>query len=237
MHLVERETRSQGMAAEHPNVLGLVAHECVSTANADVVQARLLFPLCEGGTLADFLKAEGGIPTDEMLRIFSQLASAVAHCHAVGVIHRDIKLTNVYRDGEGRWLLADFGSALSSTATIELDTREALALARHEVETLTTPEYRSPEQVSLELRSKLTPAVDVWALGVALYQMTFNANPFATPLQTLSERTPHPNESSTPPRLISLIESLLNKDVPSRCTAAQAVQLVDSLQLGGNVRV
>ena len=132
MHLVERETRSQGMAAEHPNVLGLVAHECVSTANADVVQARLLFPLCEGGTLADFLKAEGGIPTDEMLRIFSQLASAVAHCHAVGVIHRDIKLTNVYRDGEGRWLLADFGSALSSTATIELDTREALALARHE---------------------------------------------------------------------------------------------------------
>ena len=79
------------------------------------------------------------------LAIFVQYAAAVAHCHERGVIHRDIKLTNIYcgarssaaaaSDGLGaaHWVLADFGSALLSAEVVAVDSRELLASARDEV--------------------------------------------------------------------------------------------------------
>ena len=86
-------------------------------------------------------------PTQVALAIFAQYAAAVAHCHERGVIHRDIKLTNIYcgarssaaaaSDGLGvaHWVLADFGSALLSAELVAVDSRELLASARDEVTT------------------------------------------------------------------------------------------------------
>ena len=74
-----------------------------------------------------------------------QYTAAVAHCHERGVIHRDLKLTNIYCDvrsgaaaagdslGAAQWVLADFGSALLSAEVVDVDSRERLASARDEV--------------------------------------------------------------------------------------------------------
>ena len=224
LHLIERETRAHERVAGHPHVLELIAHELRSTGNSDVMEALLLFPLCNGGTLAAALEkaAEtGGFTEAQAFEIVAQLSAAVAHCHAKNVTHRDIKLTNVYLN-VGKWVLADFGSSLLSADAAVLGARDELALARHEVETLTTPEYRAPEQVSLELGSVLGPEVDAWAVGVALHQVAYSCNPFATPLATLSDRQPCEAEARASPRLRSLVSALLARSPAERCTAAQA---------------
>ena len=104
-HLVQREVRAHQLVKGNPHVLDLVAHETRGTANADVMEALLLFPLCDGGTLAEMVNGAGGLKEATAVDIFGQLAAAIAHCHASGVIHRDIKLTNIYHK-DGCWVLA-----------------------------------------------------------------------------------------------------------------------------------
>ena len=227
--IVEREAAAQRMAQSHENVLSLLKDEVTSTANADVLELRLLFQYCPGGTLAEALEAQpAGLVEATALAVFVQYAAAIAHCHTVGVTHRDLKLTNIYREGveaelgASRWLLADFGSAEFGSER-EVDSRELLAAAREEVTELTTPEYRAPEQVALELGSTLGPQVDVWALGVALHQTCFGANPFATPLATLSDRAPTDAEiACASTGLRKLLDATLCRDVGARATAREA---------------
>eukprot|EP00966_Prymnesium_polylepis_P121187 2801030-Prymnesium_polylepis.1 len=71
------------------------------------MEGLLLFPLCDGGTLAETLNGAGagGLKEATAMEMFGQLAAATAHCHACGVVHRDIKLTNIYHK-DGRWVLA-----------------------------------------------------------------------------------------------------------------------------------
>jgi len=224
----------------HAHVIELLQHEVVPTANADVLEARLLFPWCSGGTLAETLeRTGGGMREEEALSIFVQLAAGVAHCHACGVTNRDVKLTNVYRceplgngdhagSGGGRWVVADFGSALLSDKAVVVGDRAQLLRAREEVVELTTPEYRAPEQVSLELGSRLGSEVDAWALGVVLHQLSFNANPFATPLATLSpRRLTAAEETSASLRLRKLLQGLLRRDATSRLSIANALALAE----------
>src|SRR3954471_24689286 len=72
----------------------------------------------DGGSIADRLEREGRLPVDDVVRIVSQVASALAHAHKRGVIHRDIKPANVLVDAEsGRCLVTDFGIARSADAT------------------------------------------------------------------------------------------------------------------------
>ena len=86
---------------------------------------------------------------------------------------------------------------------------------------------RSCAQVSLELGSALGPAVDAWALGVALYQLVFAANPFATPLATLSDRPHNPEEANKSSAVRELLGRLLLRDPRERCAAGEACKLAD----------
>ena len=221
---IEREIRAHEVVHGHAHLLELVGSEVrTSPSNPDAVEALLLFPYCEGGTLAKAqAAAPGGFAESQALQIMAQLCDAVAHCHSHGVTHRDIKLTNVYLH-DGRWILADLGSATLSAERAVLHEREALALARHEVETLTTPEYRAPEQVGLQLGSALGPEVDVWALGVTLFQLACSANPYATPLATLSERALCAAEARAGVEVKGLLDSMLAREPEQRCSASEAL--------------
>ena len=77
LHLLERETRAHEQLAGHPHLLELVAHEQRGTANADVAEALLLFPYCDGGTLEAALRqaaARGGYTEADALDITGQMA-------------------------------------------------------------------------------------------------------------------------------------------------------------------
>jgi serine/threonine protein kinase/tetratricopeptide (TPR) repeat protein len=87
----------------------------------------------------------------------AELAEGLAQAHALGLVHRDVKPSNILLDRDGRWVLVDFGLVHESEA-------EALTRSGEMVGTLT---YMSPEQVS---RSQVDARADVYALGVTLYE-------------------------------------------------------------------
>lgn len=119
----------------------------------------------EGGTLADKI-AGGPLAIDEVLRIGRALLEGLACLHDQGIVHRDVKPSNVLFDGAGILKLADFGTlrpigdALGVTAT-EL--------------TVGTPAYMSPEQV--QGRDPAPPS-DLYSLGVTLYRLVAGCRPF-----------------------------------------------------------
>ena len=97
---------------------------------------------------------------DMATRMMAQLASALAHCHAQGVMHRDVKPCNILLTPTQDVKLADFGAA-TSTSTSHV---------QHVGET-TTLWYRAPEQLLGETQD--TPAVDGWSLAMVIYEMMY----------------------------------------------------------------
>jgi serine/threonine-protein kinase len=128
-----------------------------------------VMPFADGETLRSRLERERRLPIEDALQIAREIAEALEHAHARGVVHRDIKPENVLLQG-GHSLVADFGIALAlERAGGERLTRTGL--------TLGTPQYMSPEQARGE--RALDARVDVYALGAVLHEMLVGEAPFA----------------------------------------------------------
>ena len=134
----------------------------------------------KGGTLSDRIR-QGPMSLSEILPVLSQIADALDFSHSKGVIHRDFKPSNVLVDEEGNAYLTDFGLAKVSDAALEL-TGSAL---------VGTPDYMAPDLASSD---GLSPAVDIYALGVTLFQMLTGHVPFraSTPMGTLMAHLSQP---------------------------------------------
>lgn len=132
------------------------------------------------GTLADRIK-EGPLPLQEAARLVEQIAEGLDHAHREGVIHRDFKPSNVLLDKNGNAHLADFGIAKISESTVQLTGSGVVG----------TPAYMAPEMASEGI---VTTAVDIYALGVTLYQMLTGKYPFAgdTPLRVMMAHATEP---------------------------------------------
>lgn len=146
----------------HPGIVAL--YEAGSNAEA----CYLVSELVRGETLGALL-ADGALSDRDVLRIGVTLCEALAHAHARGVIHRDVKPGNVMvpdrqEDGGGVAKLTDFGIA-------RIVGGEALTATGDVVGTLA---YMAPEQAE---GRRITPAVDVYALGLVLFESLAGVNP------------------------------------------------------------
>jgi tetratricopeptide (TPR) repeat protein/tRNA A-37 threonylcarbamoyl transferase component Bud32 len=160
--------------------------------------AFLTMELLSGETLADRLARTGRIAPADGLPLIEQMAAALTAAHEAGVIHRDFKSANVMleadarRPGGVRAVVTDFGLARR-----ERPGRGSAAPLTETEAVLGTPDYMAPEQI--EGRA-LTPATDVYALGVVVYEMVTGAQPFEgdTPLSValkkLKEAAPSPRK-------------------------------------------
>jgi serine/threonine-protein kinase len=150
--------------------------------------AYIIMPYIGTGTLGDRL-LKGPVEPKDGARIVEQLASALAAAHAAGVVHRDVKPSNVLLDPMGNALLSDFSFAHQTDASQNL-TGSAL---------IGTPAYMSPEQCRGE---PIDARSDQYALAVVLYQMTTGKLPFEadTPMGTALK---HVNEPLPRPRVVN----------------------------------
>jgi serine/threonine-protein kinase len=144
---------------EHPNIVKLF--ELITLEG----RPCLVMEYVEGESLGDRITRVGQLPVRDATRFLRDIASAVAHIHAQGIIHRDIKPHNVRVTPRGDVKLLDFGIAVSSHVRGLTSTGNVIG----------TPRYLSPEQ---RRNDPITPASDVWALGVLYYEMTTGRPPF-----------------------------------------------------------
>jgi serine/threonine-protein kinase len=159
-----------------------------------------------GGTLVDRIR-QGPMSLSEVLVILTQVADALDFSHSKGVIHRDFKPSNVLLDEEGNVYLSDFGLAKVSDAALQL-TGSAL---------VGTPDYMAPDLASSD---SISPAVDIYALGVTLFQMLTGHVPFraSTPMGVLMAHLsqPVPDVRAERPDLSEAVQQVITTAMAKR---------------------
>ena len=204
-------------------------------------QPYIAMELVDGRPL-HLLAQERTLPADEVLRYGVQIAEALAHAHARGVVHRDLKSANVVVTPDGRVKVLDFGLAKKTRTTREIadgDTRqETGALLTEPGQLIGTVAYMAPEQ----LRGDPADArSDVWALGVVLYEMASGVRPFAgrstfdVSSKILKEK-PAALAGAVPAGLRSVVDTCLEKEPARRYqTASEVAAALQAVQAGGAV--
>jgi serine/threonine protein kinase len=189
----ERFTREAQIAAslEHAHIVPVYDYGTQTVEGLSSPISYVVMRMLTGGSLSERLYNDEGeekpLPSlTQTADILKQIAGALDYAHSKGVIHRDIKSSNVMFDEQGSAFLVDFGIAKLTTATSGL-TGTGMAMG--------TPSYMAPEQWKGE---EVTPAADQYALGVLTYMMVTGRMPFEadTPFALMSK---HTMEAPTPP--------------------------------------
>src|SRR6516225_2017579 len=193
-------------------------------------QPYLALELLEGGSLDAKIAGKPQAPQGAAVLV-QVLARAMQYAHSRGIVHRDLKPSNVLLTAEGTAKIGDFGLA-KFLQTAEGETQEG--------DVVGTPRYMAPEQTS-GAREAVGPAVDIYSLGVILYELLTGRAPLQapTPVETLLLiRTQEPlPPSRVQPRLPRDLETIclkcLHKDPRRRFASAQ--EFADDLErfLGG----
>ena len=160
----------------------------------------IVMELLEGRTLREILGREAPIETARAISLMLQTSDAVAAAHEAGIIHRDLKPSNILvtqsADQPAVVKVLDFGIAKLADDNFD-DDDDANGLVQT-ISVIGTPRYMSPDQNN---GSELTPATDVYSLGVILYEMLTGMAPFTgtTPAEIAQK---HANNSPHSPREI-----------------------------------
>jgi serine/threonine protein kinase len=151
----------------HPSICGV--HEVGYHGD----QPFIVMEHIEGTLLASLIPADKGFPVETALHYALQIADAVAHAHDRGIVHRDLKSSNLMMAHDGRVKLLDFGLAIRS-ADHEVDEIETTCSLDIPSGAGTVP-YMAPELLRGKQADKRS---DVWALGVLLFEMLTGRRPF-----------------------------------------------------------
>ena len=126
----------------------------------------LVFEYVDGKTVHELVQSQGGLEPGQALRIVREAASALEYAHSCGVIHRDMKPSNVMVDSAGRVKVMDFGIARAA--------KDAMTRCSVTSTVVGTPPYMAPEQEQGQVRRES----DVYALAVCAYEMLTGKLPF-----------------------------------------------------------
>jgi serine/threonine protein kinase len=190
----------------------------------------IAMPLLEGEDLASIVRTQKHVPVARAVELIAQACDAVGEAHALGVVHRDLKLGNLFlaHDGKGGSVLKvlDFGIAKPPPGRVD-ETATSLTEAGC---VLGTPHYMAPEQ--LDSGVAVGPTTDVWALGVCLYRLVTDAFPFDGPhplaVYTAILTEPFASVRSLRPEVPVEIERII-----TRCLqAAPGARFADARVLG-----
>ncbi len=176
----------------------------------------------DGRTLREILRERGKLDWPEAKALLWQVALGLGAAHAVGVVHRDVKPSNILVTPEGEAKLADFGIAKAADLTALTGTHTMLG----------TTGYMAPE-------GKATPQADLYALGCVAYEMLTGAPPFEgeTPAEVLVKHireTPDLSKASEGAR--SLVGWLLEKEASARPASAEVLVGMLDGSTGGSIR-
>jgi tetratricopeptide (TPR) repeat protein/tRNA A-37 threonylcarbamoyl transferase component Bud32 len=212
----ERFLREIEIAAqlEHPHILTLI-----DSGEADDF-LYFIMPYVKGESLRAKLAKERELPISEAARILSDVVDALAHAHAHGVVHRDIKPDNVLLSGHHA-VVTDFGvaKAVSEAQARTQITTAGLALG--------TPAYMSPEQAAGD--PSIDHRADIYSVGAVAYELLTGRPPFSgdTSQQVLAAHvteTPDPvtkYRSTVPEGLAELVMRCLAKKPADRWQSAE----------------
>ena len=183
----QREARA-AVRLQHQNAVSVT--DFGETADGYVY---LVMELLKGPTLREILVKEAPIETARAISIMLQASAAVAAAHEAGIIHRDLKPSNILvtqsPDTPAVVKVLDFGVAKLAADTIDDD--EGAITLRQAGALIGTPRYMAPEQYN---GNELTPAADVYSLGVILYEMLTGMAPFtgSSPVEIAAKHVSDP---------------------------------------------
>ncbi|AKT37155.1 serine/threonine-protein kinase [Chondromyces crocatus] len=208
----------------HPNLVAVRDFGVTAEGRAYLVMERL-----RGRTFDDELRARGKLPVQEAISYVVQALTGLAAVHAVGIVHRDVKLENLFvcePDATGHRVvkLLDFGAIKLLSPSLPI----AAAFATAQGVLLGSPRYLAPEQLTTGI---VDARADLYAMGIALYALLTGRGPFA-PAQRLTDilhahtsEVPAPPSRwapEIPPYLDHLVLQALEKDPAHRFSSAAA---------------
>jgi len=202
-----REVKTQ-IQMRHPNILRLYYYF------EDAKNVLLLLEYADCGSLFSVMRKRKKLPENEVARIFVDIAGALDYLHQKGIVHRDLKPENVLMCSGGLAKLADFGWC----AEVTKDNAQ-----RHTF--CGTWDYLSPEMVNNEPHDF---TVDIWAIGVLLYELLVGQPPFVAANQAKAMQRIMKVDLKVPPSIApaarDLLSRVLVKEPRSRLSLANAAR-------------
>jgi len=163
-----KQTVDFGELLREPRLLAALNHPNIVTILTAEKQESVFFIVMEfvpGETLEHVIARDGALDVARALDYTCQISNAVDHAHTHGVLHRDLRPSNVIVMESGLLKVADFG------------TSRFLEIAAHGTTVIGSPPYMAPEQ----FQGKAVFASDLYSLGVTMYQMLTGMLPYGTP--------------------------------------------------------
>lgn len=206
------ELEAQAAAAlNHTNITTVYAIEEVEDKTCIVME------YIDGQELKERIEA-GAMDLDEALKIATQIADGLLAAHEKGVVHRDIKSSNIMLTGKDRVKIMDFGLAKLVGAS---------KLTKSGT-TVGTTSYMSPEQIQA---MEVDHRTDLWSFGILLYEMLTGQLPFrgaydAAIIYEILNQEPEAIQrfrADVPDHVITLISQMLQKDPGKRISSAQHI--------------
>ncbi len=191
----------------HPNIIGIY------DAGVDGDTCYIVMELVEGGaTLKDYCRADNLLAIEKVVETIFKCAKALDYAHKQGVIHRDIKPTNILVTGDGDVKIGDFSIAHLT----KMDSTETMPMGL-----VGSPRYMSPEQVTEDY---ITSQTDLFSLGIIMYELLAGKHPFAADSfsrlvqRILNENPPDVRQfrSEVPEALVEILGRALAKDREQR---------------------
>ncbi|MFQ5581731.1 MAG: HDOD domain-containing protein [Mariprofundaceae bacterium] len=215
MQRFRRESRMHSQLM-HPNIITLL-----DIYEHDNIMA-IVMELVHGCTLKEFIKERGVPPWGEVVGISDAILSALGAAHAIGVIHRDLKLSNAFLGDDGSIKLMDFGLAKTDQSNEDITASGTM---------VGTYYYMAPEQIT---GGDIDARTDLYSFGIMLYRICTGKLPFASSgggefeiMEKQVRQTPVSPETinpDIPPALADIIMSLLEKSPDGRPADCETVK-------------